>query len=562
MKCLGVDIGSSSIKIAELEGSGRGVSINQLWEMPLSMDPTRDRSLEIIETLRNFSAQISSKDAKWIIGLPQNNVSVRLKRFPFKERAKILKSLPFELEEDIPFDTAETIFDARFIEIFANASDVLAVACPHEPVAEVLARAKDGGFEASMISPEGLALSNVLDSWWASPPTNPLTVAMGDGVSAAREVQASHAILQVGHSRTVLVVYRDGKPVAIRAIQWGGHDVALAIESIFKVPYVEAIKVLQTKSFVLLNTNGATRDQMAMHKAISDSAAPLIRELRLTLLDLRTSVGSDIRDLRLTGGTSQIQNFAPWLTQSLEVAVNQFEYFGALTSTGRVQVKTPLNSQVESASATAIGLALEGFRKPSHPGINLRRGIFAKSNESVRLFWEQWKNTAQIAAAMFVIFFVYALMRESMSLSLAEQSEEQITEVAKTVAGLKGAQAGADGILRTIESENKALKNRETLAKLDNYTSAMDFVLLMAERLPVQLPPRAGRGLDIDNLSIDNDDLTVSGRVQGADILVAVEKELGLIAKKGSLKKVAATGLRTGQPGTPFGFAMKIERKP
>lgn len=567
MKCLGVDIGSSSIKIAEVEGSGRSASITNIWEIPLSMDPTKDQSIEIIEKLRAFTSQYPAKDVRWVVGVPQNNVSVRLKRFPFKERAKILKSLPFELEEDIPFDTGETIFDARVVETFANASDVLAIASPFGPIEETMERAKDGGFDATMVSPEGIALSNVLDNWWGPVSETPVQVPVGDEVFRGKDLQPTHAILQIGHSRTNLIVYRSGAdgtshPVAIRSIQWGGHDVALAIEHVFKVPYVEAIKVLQTKSFVLLNTTGASRDQLAMHKSIADSAAPLVRELRLTLLDLKGSAGADVRDIRLTGGACQIQNFAPWLTQSLEVPINTLEFIGALVNSGRMQVKASLTPQLENIAATAIGLAIEGIRKPSNPGINLRKGTFAKSNESVRLFWETWQTTAQVAVAIFVTFFAYSVVRESMTLTLASRSDEVLADAAKNAAGLKGAAATADGISRYIQKENKAIKDRETLAQMDSYVSAMDFVLQMAERLPVQLPPKAGRGLDVDNLTIDNDDLTVQGRAQGADILVAVERELQSIAKSGSVKKITPTSIRSGSPGTAFAFTMKVERKP
>lgn len=562
MKSLGVDIGSSSIKIAELEGSGRTVSFTQFWEIPLSVDPTKDQDLEVLEKLRAFSSQYPGKDTQWIIAVSQNAVSTRLKRFPFVERSKILKSLPFELEEDIPFDSSETIFDARVVETFNNGSDVIAVACPHEAIEQALGRAKDGGFEAGIVSVEGLALSNVLDAWWAPPLVTPVQASLGDEAMRSHDVHPAFAILQIGHTRTNVVVYRDNHVVAIRSIQWGGHDVALALETVFKIPYTEAVKVLQTKSFVLLNTTGASRDQLAMHKAVSDSAIPLIRELRLTLLDLRSSAGADLRDLRLTGGASQIQNFSPWLTQALEVSVNPLEYFSALGASGKVSIRLNRTPELENAAATAIGLALEGIRKPRNPAINLRKGLFAQSNESVRIFWDTWKHTLQIAAALFLVFCIYALARESMTLHLAEVSDEHLAQAAKATAGLKGAQASASGVSRYIQTENREIKNRETLAQLDSYIPAMEFVLKLSERLPVQLPPRAGRGLDVDHLSIENDEMTIEGRAQGADILAGVERELNSIARPGSVKKVPPTSLRPGSPGTSFGFVMKIDRKP
>lgn len=561
MKCLGVDIGSSSIKIAEVEGSGRSVSLTQVWHIPLTTDATKDQAIEIIEALRNFTSQYRHRDTRWVVAVPQNLASTRLRFFPFSERSKILKSLPFELEEDIPFDANETLFDARIVESFPNGSDVLAVAVPHQTIEQVFERAKDGGFDAEIISVEGLALSNILDNWWAPPltSTTPATAAEGSRLS---DVQTAHAILQIGHSRTNVVVYRDNHLVAVRSIEWGGHDVALGIEQTFKISYLEALKVLQSKSFVLLNADGASRDQIAMHKAVSEACAPLIRELRLTLLDLKSSAGADVRDLLLTGGAGQIQNLGPWLTQALEVSVNPLDYITSLLSSGRVNVRTARSPELENTAATAIGLALEGVRKPRNPAINLRKGIFAQANESMKVFWENWKTTIQLTASIFAVFCVYAIARESMSMNLATLSDDTLAQAAKNAAGLKGSQASATGVSRYIQTETKAIRNRETLAKLDSYIPAMEFVLKLSERLPVQLPPRAGRGLDVDHLSIDNDDLTVEGRAQGADILAGVERELQTIARPGTLKKITPSTLRPNTPGTSFGFVMKIDRKP
>lgn len=566
MKSLGVDIGKSSIKVIEAESSGRGLSINQFWEMALSTDPTKDQALEIIEKLRAFSSHYLAAhpagDTKWVIAVPQALMSVRLKRFPFRERQKILKSLPFELEEDVPFNMAETIFDGRTIEMFPNGADVLAVACPHEAIQTAISQAHDGGLEPGLVTAEGFALSNILDNWSAVPPQNPGSATLGDDTVRTNEMQPAHAVLQIGHSHSLLIVYRQSKPVAIRSIPWGGMDACLGIEATFKVPHIEAIKVLQTKSFVLLNTSGATRDQLAMHKAISDSTASLLRELRLSLLDVKTTAGANILEIFLTGSASQIQNFAPWLTQAIEVPVNQLNYFNALAGSGRVILRIDTDPKVENAAGTAIGLAIEGLRKPKNPAINLRRGPFAQTNETVRQFLMTWKPTAQIAISIFVLFLAYAVFREQMTLNLAAVSDEALTVAAKTAANLKGPQATADGISKYIRSEMREIKNRTTLAQLDSYIPALDILLQMSERLPVQLPPKEGRGLDVDHLSISNDDVVIEGRAQGADLLASLEKELQSMARSGTLHKTTPTGVRQGMPGTTFGYSFKVNRKP
>ena len=169
MKVLGVDIGSYSIKVAELDISGKGYVFSNYQEFLLSNDPNRDAHLEVIETLRNLATQYDSNSTKWVIAVPQSGVSVHNKKFPFRDRQKILKSLPFELEDEIPFDVDDSVFDAKIVEVVGDLSTVLTVACPSESVGEVLALAKDGGFDPDIVSVEGLALANCFEDWGAAP---------------------------------------------------------------------------------------------------------------------------------------------------------------------------------------------------------------------------------------------------------------------------------------------------------------------------------------------------------------------------------------------------------
>lgn len=94
MKSIGVDIGSSSVKIAEIETSNTGYALTRFAEFPLSTDPGRDNQLEIIEILRRVAGQSDLHHTRFVFGVRQGQVSTRLKHFPFKERHKVLKKSP------------------------------------------------------------------------------------------------------------------------------------------------------------------------------------------------------------------------------------------------------------------------------------------------------------------------------------------------------------------------------------------------------------------------------------------------------------------------------------
>lgn len=561
MKTLGIDIGTYSIKVAELEVTSSSYTLSNFFEFPLSTDPSRDRGLEIIETLRNLSSQYDPANTRWVIGLAQNQVSLHFKRFPFRERQKILKSLAFELEDEIPLNIDDTIFDAKISEYVGPSADVLTVAAPKEAVKEILGLAKDGGFDPDIVSTEGLAFANCFENFMAAPQEvspslreaeDATAIATAAVVSGAR---AARVVLNIGHTRTLMLVYREGALIAARSIMWGGGDIVEAISRVFSIPTVEAVKVLQTKSFILMNSAGASRDQLVMSQTVSDAIDNLMREMRLTLLELKANFNLDYRQIELFGGVSQVQNIGAYVTQALEIPANIGHHLQA-----HRQIRFQTTPHIEAVSAQAIGLALEAVKKPRNPAINLRKEEFARENKTMKLFWERWKTAVQVASVAFLILVAWSVLRDSTAGTLIEAVDQRLSDMASNLAGLKGSQASDTGVSGYIRKQKTLIKNRESLMQLENYTSAMDVLAKLAEKLPVQTPASPGRGIDLSHLTIDNDTLVIEGRFQG-DLAKRIESALNEVARPKSVIKQPTGSVPPG-PGTPFAYKMKVNRKP
>src|SRR4051812_10324673 len=106
MRAIGLDIGDYSVKIVELVQNKKNIHINQIQEKALSQNISKaDKELEVIEFVRAFASSGDYSQVRWVIAVPQDQVTTRFKSFPFSDRVKIQKSISFEMEEDIPFDT-------------------------------------------------------------------------------------------------------------------------------------------------------------------------------------------------------------------------------------------------------------------------------------------------------------------------------------------------------------------------------------------------------------------------------------------------------------------------
>src|SRR5690606_3556537 len=110
------------------------------------------------------------QQVKVIVGLPQISVISRHKVFPFRERIKIARSLPFELEDETPFDQDEAQFDFKTIQTTKSAAEVLAFIAPDETITQTLNILETAFIDPDLLSVESAATSNLFENWSEPPP--------------------------------------------------------------------------------------------------------------------------------------------------------------------------------------------------------------------------------------------------------------------------------------------------------------------------------------------------------------------------------------------------------
>ena len=124
MKSVGIDIGSYCIKVVEINSNSKGFQLVNFYTHQLTIKPNTDTHFEVIEFLRNLSAKFDPQQTQFIIGVRQDKVAVRQKTFPFTDRNKIAKTLPMELEDEIPFSIDNAIFDFKVQSVNPPSSEI------------------------------------------------------------------------------------------------------------------------------------------------------------------------------------------------------------------------------------------------------------------------------------------------------------------------------------------------------------------------------------------------------------------------------------------------------
>ena len=170
MKSVGIDLGRYSVKMAEVESSHQTFTLRRLEEFPLSTDPTKDTEIETLDILRQISNQYDHNSTTFVVGMSQEQIITRNRLFPFRERHKILKAIPFELEDDIPFPGEQALFDGKITRFRGSGAEVIACTTPIDRIKTQLRRLHNGNIDPSILSPEGVAFANLFENWSSPPP--------------------------------------------------------------------------------------------------------------------------------------------------------------------------------------------------------------------------------------------------------------------------------------------------------------------------------------------------------------------------------------------------------
>ncbi len=555
MHSIGIDIGSYSIKIAEIEPSSHGAKLTRYNEFPLSSQPNVDDELIIIDILRNHFANYNLDEAVITVAINQSYVTHRRTFFPFKERHSIQRALPLEIEEDVPFTPENAIFDGKILSYQSKGgANVLASVTPKDRVAECIQACQDSGFEPNVISCETLAYSNLFENWMDLPPERQTLLDVTEDESEDDEGEETEkpprvdagALIHIGNEKTIIMVYQNKELLTCRTISWGAEELATQIHKKYQIPMSEAHKELESKGFVLLTEEGATEAQATFSSTLVEPLSILAKRLKLIFLEIESELHINISKCSLTGGVAQIQNIGPLFTQKLEVATNPL-----LPELQNVRNVT--DNYNPFTGGVALGLAIEGIKKPRNPATNFLKGEFARGNRGFEHFKERWGRTLQFTTAAFFIFLLHSCVRSNVAEDIFFEAQGNLQSLAKKEKSIKRPSSRA---IQSYIRDKKQLKAKmKDLEKIEKINSAMDILAKISKAVP------SGRNikLDIVRLLVEDEDVQVVGYLGQNDSLPALEKSLESLAMQKKLRKLNVR--LAPKPGKKtFAYSFKASR--
>lgn len=240
-KLLGIDIGSSSVKLAEVLCEPEGLTVTALGEAPIPEGIIANEDIQDSKTLALIIKKLckdcgtTCKKAVFSITAPTNTL-VRTIEVPKTDNAKQTRlSVKYEVERLFPHSSYDTEFD--FVELpnkKSDASNVFVVASYRKLVEDLLKVSKLSGLQLDAIEVADLAL----------------------GRSLINEIESQSepicGILEIGASRSTITVY-DG--VTIKnpglGISVNGLSFTRTISNTMGTSFIEAEEF--KKDYAMLN---------------------------------------------------------------------------------------------------------------------------------------------------------------------------------------------------------------------------------------------------------------------------------------------------------------------
>ena len=307
---VGIDIGSSSIKLVELKEAKGGYQLVNLGMVPLPAEAIVDNAImdsgAVGDGIRNLVESHKIKTKNVATSISGHSVIIRKILLPAMTEEEMESSIQWEAEQYIPFEISEVNIDFQMLE--ADSKDpsqinVILVAAKKDFVNDYVNAFKECGLNPIVMDVDCFALENACE------------------ISYGFEPDEVIALINMGASAINVNILKEGVSVFTRDIQVGGNMFNEEIQKRLSLSHEEAEKVK-------LGDVPEEIDQEAVKEVLRDATENLCQEVQRSL-DFFSATSSDEKVNRayVTGGVSKTEGILETLQQRLGIPVHALDPF-------------------------------------------------------------------------------------------------------------------------------------------------------------------------------------------------------------------------------------------
>lgn len=338
----GIDIGTGSIKLVEVENRGTQPLLKVLTSVPVRQDIFQEGNISNPQVLSDLIRETVSKSGvstRYCVScIEGQHVFNRFINFPLMSKAEVLEAVKWDAEKYIPYAPEECYMDAVILtgEPEAREMKVLLVAAAKELIdthADILQRAD---LQPLAIDFGALALGRAL---------------------LGQKIQENSVILDIGAGSTKMTFYKGNAIAFSRTMPFGGNRITRLIQEQFGLHWEEAEHYKVRQQELLVPREGETEEVAQVRNLVRLAVNDVKREINRSLEYYQMQNQADVlSQMVFTGGGSLLPGLKELLLADLDlrpVAVD----LSQIVDYGHAFDKAYLQS-VSPVFGTALGLAL------------------------------------------------------------------------------------------------------------------------------------------------------------------------------------------------------------
>ena len=464
-----------SIKVVELQQSFRGLAGSRLHTVPRGTD-------ELSEIVRDL-VQIHSLSTESVVtALRGDRASVRTQSFPFTERRRLAQAVPLEIEDQLPFDLDEVVFDWNVSSSQRGRAHVIAAVAPRREVSSLIESLKAADCDPRVVECEGIALANL---------------------TGAFDLPGSRVLVDIGHHKTSLCVLVDGRPMAARSIGIAGAALTQALAEDRGLSLEDAERV-KCDEGVLDPTLGAPLPKVG---AVLDQIAQEIVRL-VASLDATLHGGSC--EVTLMGGSAQLDRIDELLAERSGLPTARIGLPREDTGLSLVAGGSPV------LFAPTIALALRGTSR-AVTDINLRQDEFAHRVDFGRHL-RDFRSTGVLTLVLASLIIASFAIQTVLESRRAREIERGID--ALYAAALPGRPIPTNPLADLREVVRDANERADFLGVYRGNLSALDVLTEISKHIPDDL------AIVFEEVSIDRQTIRIRASTESFEAAERVGAEL------------------------------------
>jgi len=308
---VGIDIGSSSVKVVQLKDNKGSLQLLNVGIFPLSPEAIVDNTLmdsaSIAAVIKNLVASLGIKIKDVVCSISGNSVIIRKIVLPAMPQEELEDQISWEAEQYIPFDINDVNMDFQILSPDSNdpsKMNVLLVASKKDIINDYVSVFSEAGMQLSVVDVDSFAVQNAFEA---------------NHDYSSEDILA---LVNIGASVMNINVIKDGLTLFTRDVQMGGN---LYTEEIQKQIGLSSEEAEIGKLLACESAN------VPLRNVILKVNETITQEIRRSL-DFYNSTANDDRISRVfvSGGCSKIFGLIDTISEKIGLPVEKLNPFAKL----------------------------------------------------------------------------------------------------------------------------------------------------------------------------------------------------------------------------------------